>query len=193
MAEGSKYKLAYKRRREGKTDYHARLKLIDLEKPRLVARISNANVIVQIIVLGENGDETLVSAHSKDIQKLGWLAGTKNTSAAYLTGFLCGKRALAKDIGEAVLDIGLKSSTKGSKVYAVLKGASDAGLYVPHGEKILPDEGRISGEHIANYASELGEEEAKKQFSQYFENGINPVDLPKHFEEIKNKIDEAEV
>lgn len=193
MAKGSNFKLAYKRRREGKTDYHARLKLIDLDKPRLVARISNANVIAQIIVVGEDGDETLVSAHTKEIQKMGWLAGSKNTSIAYLTGYLCGKKALAKGIENAVLDIGLKSSIKGAKVFAVLKGASDAGLNIPHGESILPDENRITGQHIADYAGLLNDDDAKKQFSQYFEKGINPVDLPKHFEEIKNKIDEAEV
>ena len=49
MAQGSRYKLAFKRRREGKTDYHARLKLIDLDKSRLVIRISNNHVIAQII------------------------------------------------------------------------------------------------------------------------------------------------
>lgn len=77
MAQGSKYKVAFRRRREGKTNYDARMKLVDLDKSRLVIRISNANVIAQIINVGENGDETVVSAHSKELQKLGWLGGTK--------------------------------------------------------------------------------------------------------------------
>lgn len=189
MAHGSKYKVAFRRRREGKTDYNARYKLVDLDKNRLVARISNANVIVQIIKIGENGDETIVSAHSKELQKIGWQGGSKNTSAAYLTGFLCGKKALAKGVNSAVLDIGLKPSVKGSKVFATLKGAVDAGLEVPHGDSIIPDEDRISGEHIAEYAKLLSEEDIKKRFSQYLERGLQPVDLPSHFEEIKNKID----
>lgn len=193
MAQGSKYKLAYKRRREGKTDYHARFRLVDLDKSRLVVRLSNANVIAQIIKIGENGDETLVSAHSKDLQKMGWLGGAKNTSAAYLVAYLCAKKALSNDITDAVLDIGLKAPIKGSKIFAAVKGASDAGLNVPHGESILPDDDRISGKHIADYAESLEEEELKKQFSQYLNNGLNPKDLPNHFEEIKNKIDEAEV
>ena len=189
MAHGSKYKVAFRRRREGKTDYSARLKLVDLDKNRLVVRISNANVIVQIIKIGANGDETIVSAHTKELQKIGWLGGTKNTSAAYLTGYLCAKKALSKDVDSAVLDIGLKPSVKGSKVFAALKGAVDAGLDVPHGDSIIPDENRISGEHIAEYAKLLSEEDIKKRFSQYLKRGLQPVDLPNHFEDIKNKID----
>lgn len=193
MAHGSRYKVAFRRRREGKTDYHARLRLIDLDKSRLVVRVSNNHVIAQIINVAESGDETVVSAHSKELQKLGWLAGTKNTSAAYLTAYLCAKKALSKGFEGAVLDIGLKSSIKGSKVFAALKGASDAGLNVPHGESILPDESRITGEHIAEYAKSLDEEELNKKFSQYLAKGLSPADLPDHFEEMKKKIDEAEV
>ena len=51
MAHGSRYKLAFKRRKEGKTDYSARLKLIGLEKSRMVVRITNYHVITQIIKL----------------------------------------------------------------------------------------------------------------------------------------------
>lgn len=193
MAHGSRYKVAFRRRREGKTDYHARLRLIDLDKSRLVVRISNNHVIAQIINVAESGDETVVSAHSKELQRLGWLAGTKNTSAAYLTGYLCAKKALSNGVEGAVLDIGLKPAIKGSKVFAALKGASDAGLQVPHGESILPDESRITGEHIAEYAKSLDEEELNKKFSQYLDKGLSPVDLPDHFEDMKKKIDEAEV
>jgi len=139
------------------------------------------------------GDETLVSAHSKELEKMGWKAGTKNTAAAYLTGYLCAKKALSKGIEYAVLDIGLKSSIRGSKIFAVLKGAADAGLNVPHGESILPDESRIKGEHIAEYAQSLDDEQLKQKFSQYLDKGISPSDLPEHFEEIRKKIDEAEV
>jgi large subunit ribosomal protein L18 len=189
LAHGSKYKVAFRRRREGKTDYKARYKLVDLDKNRLVVRISNTNVIVQIIKIGENGDETIVSAHTKELQKIGWLGGSKNTSAAYLTGYLCGTKALAKGVNFAVLDIGLKPSIKGSKVFATLKGAVDAGLNVPHGNSIIPGEDRVSGEHIAEYAKLLSEDDLKKRFSQYLKKGLQPVDLPNHFEDIKNKID----
>jgi len=55
-----------------------------------------------------------------------------------------------------------KTPVKGSRVFAALKGAVDAGLKVPHSESILPDESRIKGEHIAAYAKSLDEEEVKK-------------------------------
>lgn len=191
MAQGSRYKLAFRRRREGKTDYRARLKLISLEKSRLVVRLTNNHTIVQIIDVAQDGDETLVSAHSKELQKMGWLGSGKNTSAAYLTGFLCAKKALEAGIDEAVLDIGLKSSIKGAKIYAALKGAVDAGLYVPHNDSILPADERIRGEHVAAYAESLSDEEVKERFSQYIANGLSPKDLPDHFEAIKQKIEEG--
>lgn len=193
MAQGSNYKVAFRRRREGKTDFAARMKLVDLNKSRLVVRVSNANTIVQVINVGENGDETIVSAHSKELNKLGWLAGNKNTSAVYLTAYLCGKKAVAAGVEYAVADIGLKSPIKGAKIFAGVKGAADAGLEVPYGESIVPTEDRINGEHIANYAESLDDEELNKMFSQYLAKGLQPTDLPKHFEEIKNKIDETEV
>ena len=193
MAHGSKYKVAFRRRREGKTNYATRMKLVDVDKARLVVRVSNANVIVQVINVAKDGDVTVASAHSKELNKLGWKAGNKNTSAVYLTAYLCGKKAVAAGVDYAVADIGLKSPIKGAKVFAAVKGAADAGLNVPYGESIIPSEDRINGEHIAEYAESLDEDELKAKFSQYFAKGLNPADLPEHFEEIKDKIDEAEL
>ena len=90
-----------------------------------------------------------------------------------------------------MLDIGLKSSTKGARVFAALKGAVDSGLYVPHGDKILPADERIRGEHVAAYAESLSDEEVKQRFSKYIKNGLSPKDLPDHFESIKQKIEEG--
>jgi large subunit ribosomal protein L18 len=191
LAHGSRYKLAFKRRREGKTDYRARLNLIGLDKSRLVVRITNKHTIAQIINVKVNGDETLVSAHSNELKNMGWLGSGKNTSAAYLTGFLLGKKALEAGITYAVLDIGLKSSTRGARIFATLKGAVDAGLEVPYSDIILPADERIRGEHVAAYAESLSDEEVEKRFSQYIKNGLSPKDLPDHFDSIKQKIEEG--
>jgi large subunit ribosomal protein L18 len=192
MAHGSNYKVAFRRRREGKTDYAARMKLVDYEKSRLVVRVSNSHATVQVVDYAPEGDITIASAVSKQLAGYGYLGGSGNLSAFYLTGYLCAKRALAKDVDYAILDIGLKSPIKGSKVFAALKGAVDAGLEVPHGDFILPEEERVRGEHIANYAESLDAEEVAKKFSKYFERGLNPVDLPDNFEETIKNIDEAE-
>jgi|WetSurMetagenome_2_1015567.scaffolds.fasta_scaffold155832_3 large subunit ribosomal protein L18 len=189
MAQGSRYKLAFKRRREGKTNYGARLKLIALDKHRLVVRVTGNHTLAQIVDVQIEGDQTLVSAHSQELKNMGWLASGKNTSAAYLTGYLCGKKALKEGITEAVLDMGLATSTKGSRVYAVLKGALDAGLEVPHNDVILPSEDRITGEHISQYAESLDKAEMEKKFSQYIQRGLSPKDLPDHFQSIKEKIE----
>ncbi len=189
MAQGSRYKVAFKRRREGKTNYGARLKLIGLDKHRLVVRVTGNHTIAQIVDVQIEGDQTLVSAHSQELKNMGWLASGKNTSAAYLTGYLCGRKAIKEGITEAVLDMGLATSTKGSRVYAVLKGAIDAGLEVPHNDVILPSEDRITGEHISQYAESLDKAEMEKKFSQYIQKGLAPKDLPDHFQSIKEKIE----
>lgn len=190
MAHSSRYKLAFKRRKEGKTDYHARLKLIGQNKYRFVVRTSNQHISAQVISIKEGGDKTQVGANSKELERLGWNAGGKNISAAYLTGYLAGKKALKAEIDEATLDIGLKTSLKGSKLYAVLKGAVDAGFHVPHSESVLPSDERINGEHIAKYAETLSDEEVEEKFSKYKAKGLEPKELPAHFEAVKTKIEE---
>jgi len=180
--------MPFKRRLEGKTDYRKRLKLLLSKKPRLVVRVSNKHVRAQIIEFDPKGDKTLVSATSEELKKFGWNASTKNLPACYLVGLLAGKRALKKKIKEAVLDIGLRRSTKGSRVYAVLKGALDAGLSVPHSEEILPPEDRITGQHIVEYAEKLkgDKNRFKKQFSKF-----KPEELPEMFKKVKEKIMEG--
>lgn len=189
MAHGSRYKVALKRRREGKTDYGARLKLIGLDKHRLVVRVTGNHTTAQIVDVKLPGDKTVVSTHSQELKNMGWLGSGKNISAAYLTGYLCGKKAVKEGIDAAVMDLGLQSSTKGSRVYAVLKGAIDAGLEVPYKDVVLPDEDRIKGEHIVQFAKSLDKADMEKKFSQYLEKGLSPLEIPDHFQTIKEKIE----
>ena len=69
MARGATYKVQFKRRREGKTNYNKRYKLVDLDKTRMVVRITSNHTIAQLVKIGENGDETLVSATSKQLKE----------------------------------------------------------------------------------------------------------------------------
>ena len=96
------------------------------------------------------GDRVLSSAVSNELRKLGWELSTSNTPAAYLTGFLAGRRAIEKGVEEAVLDIGLHMPTRGSRVFASLKGLLDAGLRIPCGAEVFPSDERIRGEHIGD-------------------------------------------
>lgn len=190
MAKNSRYCVQFRRRREGKTDYKARKALVLSGKPRLVTRSTLKNIIAQIIVAKPHGDEVLVSAHSKELEKYEWKAPRGNLSAAYLTGLLCGLKAEATGIKEVILDIGLHSPSKSARVFAVLKGVLDGGIQVPHSEEKLPDEKRIEGEHIAKYAESLAsnQEEYQSKFSEYLEQKLPPETLPKHFAKVRKEI-----
>lgn len=186
-----RYRLTLKRRREGITNYYKRRKLILSEKPRFVVRLSNKHVLVQLIDVSPKGDVTLVSAHSKELEKYGWKAAFNNTPAVYLVGYLVALKALKRGINEAVLDIGLRASTRGARVFVAAKGAVDAGLNIPLGEKILPAEERIKGQHIADYARILKEndpEHYEKHFSLYLKKELDPETVPEHFEAVLNNI-----
>ena len=134
---------SYKRKMEGKTDYKKRLLLLKSRKPRLVIRKSLRNIQLQLISYGKDGDKVLVSSHSNQLKKFGWKDHNGNISAAYLTGLIFGLKAKSKNIKEAVLDIGLYRSIKGSVLFAALKGAIESGLAIPHSKEILPNEKRI--------------------------------------------------
>lgn len=193
MATGPNYVVKYRRRRENKTDYRKRLRLLKSEKPRLVARRSLNNFIAQIVIYDKekNQDKVLIGVHSKILEKFGWKYHRGNLPSAYLTGLIIGKLALMKGINEAIFDIGRHKSTKGNSLYALLKGAVDAGLKINYSEDIMPSEDRIRGEHIANYAKLLKKENPdkfKRQFSRYLSLGLDPENIPKDFEIVKNNI-----
>jgi len=153
MATGPRYRVPFRRRREGRTDYRHRAALIRSGKVRLVVRKSNRHVRVQFIEYTERGDTVLVTAVSKELEKLGWTGSGKSTPGAYLTGMLAGKRAKEKGLEQAVLDIGLREPSKGAVVFAALKGVLDTGIEVPHSDKMLPSPDRISGKHMKGDAA----------------------------------------
>lgn len=182
-------KVPHRRRREKKTDFKQRLKLLKSGKPRLVIRKSSNNMITQLVERSEDGDETLVEAEARELEDFGWKGHKGNISAAYLTGYLIGKRTLKEGFSEAVADIGLQESTRGNRIYASIKGTRDSGVEVPAGEELLPSEERVKGKHIENYASDMNKNERKKRFSKLIERGIDPEKVSKNFEKVKNKID----
>ncbi|MBU2496891.1 MAG: 50S ribosomal protein L18 [Nanoarchaeota archaeon] len=139
--------IRHRRRREGKTDYKARLKLLSSSLPRLIIRKSNKYIVAQLIESKEAQDYIICSVNSKELSKYGWNNSKKNVPASYLTCFLLVKKCKGK-VKKAILDAGLYRSTTGSRIYACLKGAVDAGLQIPYSEEIIPKEERIKGMHI---------------------------------------------
>lgn len=192
MKRSKNLSLPHRRKREGKTDFKLRLRLLKSRKPRLVVRKSLRNIICQIVKFDMKGDHTIVSADSKELKKFGWNLHGGNVSSAYLTGLLCAEKAKKHKINHAVFDIGLYDSTPGNRLYSALKGALDGGLDVPHSEGILPKNERISGQHVSRYAEHLKTDKLshyKKVFSSYIKMKIDPKEIPKVFEETKKRIE----
>jgi len=220
-----RFQVQFRRRREGKTDYRARKRLITQDKNkynspkyRLVIRFSNKDIICQITYAKIQGDIVLAAAYGRELQRYGMqIPFLTNFSAAYATGLLLARRLLTKlkladkykgqtEVnGEdynveaiadgprpfcALLDVGLKRTTTGAKIFAALKGACDGGLDVPHSEKRFvgyDDEAKklntevlrkyIFGGHVSDYMKKMQEENADKykaHFSQYIKAGIKP-------------------
>jgi len=191
LTRAKKIVVPHRRRRELKTDYRHRLRLLKSGLPRLVVRKSLNSLLCQLVEYQATGDRCMVASDTKDLKKFGWLANTGNIPAAYLAGLLCGILAKKKKINEAVLDIGLYRSTPGSRVYAALRGAVDAGLSVSHSDEILPSDDRTNGTHVASYAAWLKREnppEYKSRFSSYLKSKITPESMPALFNEVKDKI-----
>jgi len=231
-----RYQVKYRRRREGKTDYRARQKLITQDKTkynapkyRFVVRISNRDVVCQIIASKIIGDHVVAAAYSHELPRYGLKTGLTNYAAAYATGLLLGRRLLNKvgldkkyegvketdgslvkvdpnkSVGprrpfKAYLDVGLARTTTGARIFGAMKGASDAGIYIPHNEKRFPGYNRekktydpkvhrerIYGIHVSKYMKDMKEksdEQYKAHFSRYIKEGVDPKNLEALFKKV---------
>jgi len=98
-----RYQVQFRRRREGKTDYHRRKKLTCQDKNkynspkyRLVVRLTNRDVVCQIAYAKLTGDSILAAAYSHELPRYGLPVGLTNYAACYATGLLLGRRLLKK-------------------------------------------------------------------------------------------------
>jgi len=175
----------FRRKQEGKTNYHKRLRMLKTQRARVIVRPALANITAQIATYDEKGDKIVIGVTGRALEKYGWKAHKGNVPTAYLAGYLLGRLAIQKNVKEAVLDAGLRSPVKGGKIYACVKGLRDAGVQVPVEESILPQEDRIKGQHIAAYA-----QHNKERFTDYARKGVDPTAVVQHFNEVKKRIEE---
>lgn len=98
-----RFQVKFKRRRQGKTDYYARKRLIvqdknkyNTPKYRLVVRISNCDITCQVAYARIEGDKIVCAAYSHELPKYGVKVGLTNYAAAYCTGLLLARRLLKK-------------------------------------------------------------------------------------------------
>lgn len=231
-----RYQVKFRRRRDGKTDYRARTRLVTQDKNkynspkyRLAVRFSNKDICMQVIYATIAGDRVVSAAYAHELPKYGLSVGLTNYAAAYCVGLLIARRTLKKfgldeeyegqtevtgedynvEAGEdarpfrANLDVGIKRTSTGAKVFAALKGACDGGMDVPHNEKRFAGydkDGKeldsevlqkyILGGHVAEYMTDMRDEEPEKyneHFASYVAEGIEADDL----EELYPKVHEA--
>ncbi|HEV8595723.1 MAG TPA: 50S ribosomal protein L18 [Thermoplasmata archaeon] len=162
MVGGTRQRVPFRRRREGRTDYRRRLKLLRSGLARAVVRKSLNQTQIQIVGYTDTGDRVLATATSNELRELGWNGGTGNVPAAYLTGLMAGHRAAKAGVTKAVLDLGLQKPSKGGRLFAAAKGLVDAGIEMPHGDGVFPAEPRIRGEHLGEAkAKEIADVRAK--------------------------------
>lgn len=222
-----RFQVKFKRRRQAKTDYHARKRLIIQDKNkyktpkyRFVVRLTNKDIVCQIFSADMTHDVCMLAAYAHELPRYGVKVGLTNYAAAYCTGLLLARRVnnklgleyegQAEADGEeyhveadpeghapfrALLDVGLRRTTTGARVFGALKGASDGGLDIPHSERRFPGTqiiGRdftpdpsthrewIFGQHVKAYMESLmedDEEAYQRQFSKYIEAGVGPEEI----------------
>lgn len=143
-------KVQFKRRRRHVTDYSARKSLLSSGLPRLVIRRSNRYLTAQLVEGKVAQDRVIFTANSKELLKYGWPStkSIKNLQAGYLLGVLCAVKAKKAKVDKAIIDLGLQRSSKGNRLYAVVKGAIEGGLKVPHSKEILPTQKQLEGESL---------------------------------------------
>merc|ERR1712146_787819 len=229
-----RFQVKYKRRREGKTDYYARKRLVTQDKNkfgtpkyRFVVRFTNKDIICQVVSSKIKGDVCHAAAYAHELPRYGLSVGLTNYSAAYCVGLLCARRLLTKygladkfegteevtaefedcyvhnededgpSAFHALLDVGLKRTTLGSKIFAAMKGAFDGGLEIPHNEKKFygydadekeydaeANRERILGGHVATYMNALEEEEPEEfqeKFKKYIDAGFTADDMEEKY------------
>ncbi len=135
-----------RRLREEKTNYRRRATMLIGRRDFVTVNITNENAQVQVLKPDMTGDKVIASAHSRYLLKQGWKGSRKNLPAAYLTGYVAGKRAIKSGVTDAILYTGTRRYTQ--RVAAALKGVIDAGVNIPADEETFPSEERISGEHL---------------------------------------------
>lgn len=150
-----------RRRREFKTDYAKRIKLLKGNVPRIVFRKTNRYLIAQYIVSEQAKDKVTLGLTSKNLVEYGWSdefkGSLKSIPASYLLGLLIGKKILDSKLEKPIVDFGMIKVEHKTKVYGFLKGLKDSGIEISCEEELFPEEERISGKNL------------KKDFSAIFE------------------------
>lgn len=183
------YIATLKRIRNGRTNYRKRASLLLSRRRFVTITVSDENVQAQIAYPMAKGDVTITSAHSRELTRFGWNGSLNSLPACYLTGLLLGKKSLRENVDEAVLYTGKNPFT--SRVAACLKGIIDSGIEVPASDSAFPPEERLVGNHIAEYAKILQDQNKdayNSRFSRLIANNFDPTQYSIYVQKVKDAI-----
>merc|ERR1712224_597391 len=184
-------------------------------KYRIVSRFKNKDVITQVLYSSVLDDNVVCSSYAHKLYLFEYHLGLKNYAASYCVGLICARRFLSKfDFFKVyltyrklydglcikagsescwstlilILDIGIKRSSTGSRLFAVTKGAIDEGVNMPYNIRRLVGFNNntlfisfdcfkkyIYAGHIEEYVTSLEEEPDwfRLQFSTLINKQIN--------------------
>ena len=186
-----KYIMQYRRRKEGKTNYHRRKKVILGHLPFAVTRITDKNILIQLVKAELKGDIVVGSVHSRQLRKFGWPFSCKSIPACYLSGLILGCKAKNLVNSEVLVYKDVKPFIKGSRISAAINGMIDGGLKVKANPESFPNEKRVKGDHIVQYAKSIKGSDLdayNKRFSNYVREGLDVEKMPEIFEKVKGLI-----
>uniref|UniRef100_A0A8C6F575 Large ribosomal subunit protein uL18 C-terminal eukaryotes domain-containing protein n=1 Tax=Monodon monoceros TaxID=40151 RepID=A0A8C6F575_MONMO len=179
---GGRYQVKFRRRREGKTDYYTRKRLViqdknkyNAPKYRMTVHVTNRDIVCPIaMLLNRFGMDRIYEGQ------------VEVTGGEYSVESIDGQPGAFT----CYLDAGLARTTTENNVFGALKGAVDGGLSIPHSTERFPGydsdskefnaevhQNHIMGQNIADYVRYLIEEDEdtyKKQLSQYIKKNITP-------------------
>ena len=158
MATGSRYFVPFRRRREGKTDYYKRTRLVVADAPRMVVRKTNRHIIIQLVTA-----ETGRRPHPRSSK----FCRTGNIRIQRIdiqhTGSISDRHALCGKSKESRLRQGYSGyrsqpgNTRCTGLCRTERCCRSRTRCIPHGEKILPSDERAKGAHIAAYNKNAGD------------------------------------
>ncbi len=159
-------KVARRRRRENKTDYLRRIKLLKSRSPRIVFRKTNKYVLAQYVKTREAQDRIEFGMSSKKLLDYGWPKEFKNSlksiPASYLLGLLVGNKIIKDKLKTPIPDFGMLRMVHKTKVYGFLNGLIDSGVKIKYQKGVFPDEPKIKGKYLKkDFSKKFGEIKSK--------------------------------
>lgn len=185
--------IPFRRKREGKTNYDKRIKLLKSNQIRLLVSYGSKNIRAQAIKFNLKGDEILADANAKSLKGFGWDFSCSNLPASYLFGYYFGRLLVEKGISNVIFDTGIVTPKRGGRYYSFAKGIIDSKVSVNVNPDVFPPEERIKGAHIEGYSKLLKENGLyEKRYSAHVNAKVDAQKIKEAFDDVLAKIKHAE-